>query len=258
MAKVLINDTTLTAIAEAIREKLELEDTYKPAEMPNAILSIEGGGGDIQYDNLEDVVKNAKYSLYIPASCADENGVLYVDGKVAYDTPKIRGLETLEFGEGITKIVMTDVNLGWGSFANVGQDVMKGCQVIFPSTLKEINGLLFANLNPRDNILELPEGLEVIDGNCFINMEYDTFIIPSTVKIIGADSFKYSGEHIYFKGMPNSIGGNAFYRGTAETQYVYVPWSKEEGSFPHALYRKVEYDYNYVDADIPKAEEVEF
>ena len=45
MSKVLVNDATLTAIAEAIREKLELEDTYKPAEMPNAILSIEGGGG---------------------------------------------------------------------------------------------------------------------------------------------------------------------------------------------------------------------
>ena len=246
MAKVSVNDTTLTSIADAIRTKNGLTTLYKPSEMAPAILAIvSGGGGEVEPGDgsLEDLVNNARYSLYIPASCADSDGVLYVDGKVGYDTPNIRGLEALEFGEGITKIVMTDVNPGWGSFANVGQDVEKGCKVTFPSTLKEINGILFANLNPKDNILELPEGLEVIEGNCFINMEYDTFIIPSTVKEIRGEAFEYSGEHIYFKGKPNYIGGYAFYRGTTETQYVYVPWSQEEGSFPHALYRKVTYDY---------------
>lgn len=45
MAKVLINDTTLTAIGDAIRSKTGSEDTYKPSEMPEAILGIVSGTG---------------------------------------------------------------------------------------------------------------------------------------------------------------------------------------------------------------------
>lgn len=40
-----INDTTLTAIGNAIREKTGATDTYKPTEMATAIQSITGGGG---------------------------------------------------------------------------------------------------------------------------------------------------------------------------------------------------------------------
>ena len=41
-----IGRETLTEIANAIREKLNTTDTYTPAEMPQAISAIEGGGGD--------------------------------------------------------------------------------------------------------------------------------------------------------------------------------------------------------------------
>lgn len=44
MANVIINDSHLTAIGEAIREKNGTEDTYKPREMAEAILAISGGG----------------------------------------------------------------------------------------------------------------------------------------------------------------------------------------------------------------------
>ena len=50
MAKVLINDTTLSSIATAIRNKNGLQDRYKPGDMPQAIMSLEvggGGGGDL-------------------------------------------------------------------------------------------------------------------------------------------------------------------------------------------------------------------
>ena len=43
MAKYTINDTTLTAIADAIREKKGSSNTYTTAEMPNAIKSIQTG-----------------------------------------------------------------------------------------------------------------------------------------------------------------------------------------------------------------------
>ena len=44
MGKVLVTDTYLEDIADAIREKLGVETTYKPSEMAAAILSISGGG----------------------------------------------------------------------------------------------------------------------------------------------------------------------------------------------------------------------
>lgn len=44
MAKVLITDSYLTNIANAIRTKLEINTTYTPSQMSNAILSIPVGG----------------------------------------------------------------------------------------------------------------------------------------------------------------------------------------------------------------------
>ena len=45
MANVIINDTNLTNIANAIREKNGTSDKYKPNQMAGAILAIQGGGG---------------------------------------------------------------------------------------------------------------------------------------------------------------------------------------------------------------------
>ena len=45
MAKVLINETSLSGIADAIRAKNGSSDTYKPSEMAAAIEAIEAGGG---------------------------------------------------------------------------------------------------------------------------------------------------------------------------------------------------------------------
>lgn len=45
MANVIINDSNLTAIGNAIREKNGSTDTYKPREMAEAILAITTGGG---------------------------------------------------------------------------------------------------------------------------------------------------------------------------------------------------------------------
>ena len=44
MARVFVNDSTLTDIADAIREKNGTEDTYKPSQMADAVRAIESGG----------------------------------------------------------------------------------------------------------------------------------------------------------------------------------------------------------------------
>lgn len=79
MADVLIKSETMANIADAIREKLGVSNTYFPSEMPDAIKSIEGGGGEIKYVlnfinggyiNTDDgsVVSYSswKYSDYVP------------------------------------------------------------------------------------------------------------------------------------------------------------------------------------------------
>lgn len=50
MAYKIVNEDSLTAIADAIREKKETTDTYSLGAMPQAIASIEGGS---QYEDGE-------------------------------------------------------------------------------------------------------------------------------------------------------------------------------------------------------------
>lgn len=52
MANVLVQDTSLTAIADAIRAKNGTETTYKPAEMAAAINALPSGGGDLPEEAL--------------------------------------------------------------------------------------------------------------------------------------------------------------------------------------------------------------
>ena len=52
MAKVLISESYLSAIADALREKLGTTDTYKPSEMADAVEEIETGGGMTMYEYM--------------------------------------------------------------------------------------------------------------------------------------------------------------------------------------------------------------
>lgn len=52
MADYLIKDTTLTNIADAIRQKKSSTDKYTPAGMATAIASIESGGGELTEEDL--------------------------------------------------------------------------------------------------------------------------------------------------------------------------------------------------------------
>ena len=53
MGKVMVNESSLTAIGEAIRGKNGTTNTYKPSEMAAAISSIPAGGGNFDFSNLE-------------------------------------------------------------------------------------------------------------------------------------------------------------------------------------------------------------
>lgn len=59
MANVLVNDLYLGDIADAIRSKLNVQTTYKPSQMANAIESIGGGGSSL---GTKSITANGTYN----------------------------------------------------------------------------------------------------------------------------------------------------------------------------------------------------
>lgn len=53
--KYAINDTTLIAIGDAIREKTGKTDAMTPEQMPTEIAAITGGGSGGEYPSAEEV-----------------------------------------------------------------------------------------------------------------------------------------------------------------------------------------------------------
>lgn len=112
MANVLVNDTSLTAIGNAIREKNGETTLYKPAEMATAIqaLATGGGGGELKtvavyqgnitysQSNTEFTIQNdnfpntgVEFTLIIATGSAVPNLITKYDGK-KFDAPFDYGL----------------------------------------------------------------------------------------------------------------------------------------------------------------------
>ena len=81
MANVIINDTNLTNIANAIREKNGLTNTYKPSEMAAAILAITTGGGGA---DVEPIILTGQQDYGCAGALAGEYTKLY-GNKVSTD-----------------------------------------------------------------------------------------------------------------------------------------------------------------------------
>lgn len=83
MANVLVNDLYLGDIADAIREKLNVQTTYKPSEMAAAIETISGGGGitptgsiTITTNTTTDVTNYASAITNVPTGAAKSSSDL--------------------------------------------------------------------------------------------------------------------------------------------------------------------------------------
>jgi hypothetical protein len=82
MAEYLIKDTTLTDIADAIREKLEITDTMTPEQMPEYIRSIENAQYAISYIGyVYDNVVNDAWELVDIQSPIDQYNPISVSNK---------------------------------------------------------------------------------------------------------------------------------------------------------------------------------
>ena len=75
--------------------------------------------------------------------------------------------------------------------------------IVLPSTLKEIEGYIFADTKIRNVILN--DGLEYIGQNVFINQDLRRIVIPSSVCLIDNSAFNFKNmEELVFRDFKNS------------------------------------------------------
>lgn len=63
MSKVFIEESTLTAIGDAIREKNGTTDMIAPLDMATAITNLPSGGGTMVWENVAEMTTNGKYNI---------------------------------------------------------------------------------------------------------------------------------------------------------------------------------------------------
>ena len=207
MANVLVNDASLADIADAIREKNGTEETYKPAEMGDAVRAIESGGGDSETILKQFIERETLEEFIIPS------GVKHI-GHSAF-----RGwlnLKNIVFNEEIEGIY------------NGGLSFLRMTQTELPNSIKILADAALQGAEFKNKLLKLPNSLETIGNQCFqyclgVNIKE----IPQAVTTIGKQAFQNCAEltELTFKGTPTSIANNAF-QTCNNLLDIYVPWAE--------------------------------
>ena len=242
MANVIINDSNLTAIGNAIRSKNGETTLYKPREMAAAIEAIQtgggssGGGDDALRAGLVGVLNNAEnVNFVVPA------GATYIPMHFLRNQP---GLATITF-EDPSKMNYIDsyafaysenftVDALPSSLWNIGNSAFYDCYNLalkeFPSNLQSIDQYAFFDCYKLEAD-EIPEGVTTIGAQAF-NYAYQTnppamLTLPASLETIGQGAFQNTFlKAIRFKGTPKSINKYTF--NNSRIYDIYVPWGSGE------------------------------
>lgn len=225
--RVAINDTTLTAIANAVREKKVTDRQYKPSELPEAILTIAGDSFDVAGFVSGDIT-----TLNIPGSAKKIRVGAFNDQDSLFNVNKI------VIGDGVTEIEDTvfasDTELGAFSYmgfnANGGQE---HCSLKLSSTLENIGDNAFHSTGVSGTVV-IPLSVKRVGRNAFYNTYITTLYIEGTPETIESNAFRFRNIH------NGEVGENAGYI----TQYIHVPWKEGEGPEITGLNSYTEIVYN--------------
>lgn len=219
MANVLVNDTSLTNIANAIRGKNGTTNTYKPAEMAAAITAIETGGGSGSNTLFQDMVDRSIRTV----TASDLAGVIRIgDGAFANCTY----LYTISLPDTLHRI-------GYQAFYYSG---IAG-ELIIPQSVFSIDTSAFQGCDNLEAITT-PRGVVEIKSYTFADCEYLKSVIFTNASSLGdrvfsndmrleSVTFKYDGVC--------TITSRSLYNSTNNSTIYYVP-AKHLASYKTATY----------------------
>lgn len=184
MAKVLITDTHLTNIANAIREKNGEVTSYKPSEMAEAITNISGGDSELEASYLSSIDGS------LGANCTK-----LPDGLTAIGANAFRELTNLKLN------YLPDTIESVGAYA-FGQDTTMQLSKL-PDALKTVGEYAFFNCSGI-TANSLPEGITEIGKAAFYGCaNFTASNIPNGLTIITENSFAHSG--VTFSIIPETV-----------------------------------------------------
>jgi hypothetical protein len=257
MAKVFVQDSTLTSIANAIREKDKTENLYKPSEMAAAIKAIKSQ----EELNAKLLIRRGIAYLTLDDSLAIDIADDYslTLGNTLQDLSKLERLTFADLPTRHLKYLYDFDDTQNGPFYGSG----KNCIINFPESLKTIGDKMFYGMDfAADTLSKLPLTLTSIGDYAFAYTEsrngftgnyVDEIVIPATVTDIGKYAFnKLQVKDVYFRGTPTSIGAQAFnfdapYQsdGTRLQTNIYVPWAEGAGPSLGVVNNYTTIHYNY-------------
>lgn len=219
MANVLVNDTSLTNIANAIRGKNGTTNTYKPAEMAAAITAIETGGGSSSNTLFHKLVDRSIETI----TASDLAGVTKI-GSNAFTSCNY--LYTISLPDTLQRIE----NQAFYYSGIAGE-------LIIPQSVNYIDYNAFQGCNNLRTIT-IPSGVTEIKSYTFEDCEDLESVIFTNVSSLGDRVFSNdrSLESVTFKydGVC-TITNRSLYNSTNNSTIYYVP-AKHLASYKTATY----------------------
>lgn len=252
MSKLFIEDTSLTAIGDAIREKTGKEDLIKVGDMPAEIASITTGGGGndtlaellmgtlTDYTN-DDVSKITQYSFYLNKvikniSCKNATIIeqrAFNESKIVnVDMPKVEKIETYAFNGCVdlkhfdfSSIVAND-GIGIRAFFNTGLE-----EISLPNVEKFapqlFSGVQFGG-NKKLHTVNAPK-LQQLTNDCFGGCTaLKTFNAPNLKEVYNNGLANTAFEEVEFPALTRLY--QTSFKGCSQLKKVKAPLSSINAS----------------------------
>lgn len=231
MSKVFIEESTLTAIGNAIRRKEGTSALIPPGSMATKISNLPTGGGvaDVTPDDLAYKLITRKGAItQLPDNITEIGPYVFynADNKLAL-TSLPNGITTIgQYAFANSDITITELP---DSVTNIGQYAFDKCDKV--------------------TLSRLPNNLQRIGAGAFDVNFISPVIFPASLGTIENTVFGYYNNptvtEVIFLGKPTNIYSNIFQRQTSITS-IKVPWSEGEVAGAPWGATNATITYNYV------------